>query len=89
MKQLQNILVMLNSSKFGLLSFNVGLFFLFSAPAISVIFILGSLIYAYSRERDNPFNDWINKSFLIIVVLMIATLVSVVVVAEMNVLVSQ
>ena len=73
MKQLQNILVMLNSSKFGLLSFNVGLFFLFSAPAISVIFILGSLIYAYSRERDNPFNDWINKSFLIIVVLMIAS----------------
>ena len=73
MKKLQNILDIFNSSRFGLLAFNIGLFFLFSAPAISVIFILGSLIYAYSQSRVNPFNDWINKSFLIVIVLMLAS----------------
>ncbi len=64
---------MFNISRFGLLSFNIGLFFLFSAPVISVIFILVSLICAYLQTRDNPFNDWINKSFLIVIVLMIAS----------------
>ena len=43
------------------MNFNIGIFFLFSAPAISVIFIFASLIFAYSHTKENPFYDWINK----------------------------
>lgn len=73
MKKFQNLLGKVNCPGFGLIIFNIGIFFLFSAPAISVIFIFVSLIFAYSQTRDNPLNDWINKSFFIVIVLMLAS----------------
>ena len=73
MKKSQKFLGSLNKLSFGLLSFNIGIFLLFSAPAISVIFIFFSLLYAYFRVSENPLNDWINKSFFIVMVIMISS----------------
>ena len=73
MKKFQKFLGSFNKLSFGLLSFNIGIFLLFSAPAISVIFIFFSLLYAYFRVSENPLNDWINKSFFIVMVIMISS----------------
>ena len=73
MKKFQKFLGSFNKLSFGLLSFNIGIFLLFSAPAISVIFIFFSLLYAYFRVGENPLNDWINKSFFIVMVIMISS----------------
>ncbi len=73
MKKFQYFLSRFNNPSFGLLIFNVGIFLLFSAPAIAVIFIIFSLICAYSQVRDNPFNDWLNKTFLIVMVIMVSS----------------
>tara|TARA_Y100000739_G_C20601548_1_gene463198 strand:- start:6 stop:1304 length:1299 start_codon:yes stop_codon:yes gene_type:complete len=72
-KKLKNILGNFNGSSFGFFSFNTGIFFLFSAPAIAVIFIVLSLICAYFQVKENPFNDWINKSFFVVIVFMVAS----------------
>ena len=73
MKKFGNFENIFNRSSYGLLSFNVGIFLLFSAPAISVIFILFSLIFAYFQVRKNPFHDWINISLLIVMAIMISS----------------
>ena len=73
MKKFENFVNIFNRSSFGLLSFNVGIFLLFSAPAISVIFILFSLIFAYFQVRKNPFHDWINISLFIVMAIMISS----------------
>ncbi len=73
MQRIEIFLGKFNMPSFGLLSFNIGIFLLFSAPAISVIFILFSLIFAYLRVRKNPFDDWINISFFILIMIMLSS----------------
>lgn len=62
-----------NILKIGLISFNLGIFLLFSAPFISGVFFLLSLIIAFPKIKDNPLEDLFNVILLIVMSLMITS----------------
>ena len=66
----------INKSQFGLLTFNIGIFLLFSAPWIASFFLLASIFISFFIDFKNPFKDNINKILSLISVLMIISLIS-------------
>ena len=66
----------INKSQFGLLTFNVGIFLLFSAPWIASVFLLTSILISFFDDFKNPFKDNINKILLFISLLMIISIIS-------------
>lgn len=55
----------------GMIFFNVGVFWLFSAPAISLLFLSISLIISFLKNTKNPLKDNINNCLILIIVLML------------------
>ncbi len=70
------VLDRINLYNSGLLSFYLGIFLLFSAPAIAVIFFLISLIISLKYLKRNPFKDKINIILLVITFLMLFSCIS-------------
>jgi len=66
----------INKSQFGLLTFNIGIFLLFSAPWIASFFLLISIFISFFNDFKNPFKDNINKILFLISLLMIISLIS-------------
>lgn len=66
----------INKFQFGLLTFNIGIFLLFSAPWISSFFLLVSIFISVFNDFKNPFEDNINKILFLISLLMIISLIS-------------
>tara|TARA_B100000242_G_C43050484_1_gene490766 strand:+ start:561 stop:1853 length:1293 start_codon:yes stop_codon:yes gene_type:complete len=61
----------LNQQKFGYLSFNIGIFFLFSAPAIGSFFLIISLFFSVFFFEKEFYKDKINIFLVIVSILMI------------------
>ena len=61
----------LNLNKFGFLSFNIGIFLLFSAPLIASFFLITSLLLSIFLIKKNPLQDKINIILILISLLMI------------------
>ena len=55
----------------GFLTLNIGIFFLFSAPAVASFFLILSLFISIFLFEKNPLKDKINIIFLLISFLMI------------------
>ena len=66
----------INKSQFGLLTFNIGIFLLFSAPWIASFFLLVSIFISFFNDFKNPSKDNINKILFLISLLMIISLIS-------------
>ena len=61
----------LNPFILGFLTLNIGIFFLFSAPAVASFFLIFSLFLSIFLFEKNPLKDKINLIFLLISILMI------------------
>lgn len=66
LKQLLN----LEQKEYGFISFCLGVFLLFSAPAIAAIFFLISLIISFAINKIDIFKDKLSISLLIVIFLM-------------------
>ena len=66
----------INKFKFGLLTFNIGIFLLFSAPWIASFFLVISIFISFINDFKNPFTETINKILFLISVFMIISVIS-------------
>jgi len=60
-----------NSYQIGYISFNFGIFLLFSAPFVASFFLIVSLVFSFIISKKNPFRDKINILLILISFLMI------------------
>ena len=65
----------LNPNTIGFSSFNIGIFLLFSAPAIASFFLLLSLVFSIFLIKRNPLLDKINLLLISIILLMLGSCV--------------
>ncbi len=61
----------INLENIGYLGFNIGLFLLFSAPALASFFLLISLLISIFTIKKNPFHDKVNLFLILISFLMV------------------
>ena len=61
----------INLENIGYLAFNIGIFLLFSAPALASFFLLKSLLISIFTIKKNPFHDKINILLILISFLMV------------------
>ena len=61
----------INLENIGYLGFNIGIFLLFSAPALASFFLLISLLISICTIKKNPFHDKVNLLLILISFLMV------------------
>ena len=61
----------INLENIGYLGFNIGIFLLFSAPALASFFLLNSLLISIFTIKKNPFHDKVNLLLILISFLMV------------------
>ena len=61
----------INLENIGYLGFNIGIFLLFSAPAIASFFLITSLLISIFIIKKNPFHDKVNLFLILISFLMV------------------